>query len=733
MDRKKKQLDPDFISLLLLLFLGLLAYSNSFLASFHYDDITRIVQNDAILDIGNLRQIYSYCPERFLVYLTLALNYRLSGFDTTSYHIINFFIHYFATIFLYFFCLEIWKTPALKANDQKFPLHVMAFLVAGIFCLHPLQTESVTYIIQRAESMAGMFYWGAMLFYMKARLSASSRTAIGYYLATLLCGLGAAFSKETAITLPIMIVALEVLFFETSIRDVAKNKIIFALFIPIGIAIAYKLAAVVQRDFYYDPDIPYTRTQYFLTQFSVLLTYLRLFFWPANQNLDYDYPVATSFIDFRTVSAFAVLLLFLTLAIICRRKYRCLSFGIIGFFVTLAPTSSVIPIKDLIYEHRMYLAVGFLAMAAVEVVWRLVCREKAPVSALSRVGALTGIALTLLLLSAVTYSRNNVWFTDLTLWRDVVAKSPGKTRPHLNYGMALYKYSFGDLKNAKKEFEIARELCPTCPMPYHNLAFILWKEGDYQGAVRLYQQALQRDPAYEDSLYQLGRLYKNLGQWEDARKQLERLIGLSPGFRFIQAYLDLIEVYQATDLPQEAAELASVISRMPDGLPHIDYHRGLAYFKLYDYQKAEQYLAEAATKDTASSIRVSANLLLAQIYYEENNYQKSEEAFLRVLDDNAWSVTAHYNLALLLERKGRLAEAREHLEKILVVDPFCIDAAVQLVGIYDRLGDAVRRTDMLIKLLGLRPTSREYFYLKAHENADFRNTLRTYSQKFLLL
>ncbi|PNV85139.1 MAG: hypothetical protein C0610_13360, partial [Desulfobacteraceae bacterium] len=205
MQRIFRRIDPDLILVLTLLVFGLVAYSNSFTGSFQYDDRLHILRNEAFTDLANVSKIYHYGKERFLPYLTLAFNYKISKFDPISYHTFNFFIHYVAAIFLYFLFLEICKTPAIKGLQLNIPQRLGAFLAASIFFLHPLQTESVTYIIQRSESMAGMFYLATLFFYLKARGAGAWRDLWGYGLLAGISALCAAFSKETAMTLPAMV------------------------------------------------------------------------------------------------------------------------------------------------------------------------------------------------------------------------------------------------------------------------------------------------------------------------------------------------------------------------------------------------------------------------------------------------------------------------------------------------------------------------------------------------
>ena len=382
MKKNSRGVDPDLISILALLAFGLVAYSNSFTAAFQYDDFHHILRNEAFFDLTDLSRIFHYGKGRFLPYLTLAFNYRISKFDPISYHTFNFFIHYVAAIFLYFLFLEICKTPAMQGLQLNRPQRLGAFLAASIFFLHPLQTESVTYIIQRAESMAGMFYLATLFFYLKARRAGARRDLCGY---GLLAGISAscpAFSKETSVTLPALILVVEIFFFDTSIKDLLGKKIFWLLMTPAAIFLLLKLQPLIRTGFFYDPGpgLSFTRKQYLLTQFSVLITYLQLFFWPANQNVDWDYPLATSLLSLQTFPSFLLLLLLVILAFFAYGRLRLVSLGILAFFITLAPTSSIIPLRDVIFEHRMYLAVAFLAMACVQLCSHVFARigERSP-------------------------------------------------------------------------------------------------------------------------------------------------------------------------------------------------------------------------------------------------------------------------------------------------------------------------------------------------------------------
>ena len=460
----------------------------------------------------------------------------------------------------------------------------------------------------------------------------------------------------------------------------------------------------------------------------MLLTYLRLFFWPAGQNIDWDYPLATNVLALKTVSSFLFLLVLLVLGFLAYRRVRLISLGIIAFFITLAPTSSIIPLRDVIFEHRMYLAVAFLAMGCVhayscglEGIRKISRRRYA-------VGIFSSIILLLPLLSGLTYARNEVWLSELSLWADAVKKSPNKARAHNNYGKGLYALKNRVNEKAKREFETAIQLSPGWAKPYHNRAVCYFQEGDYDQAIALDLEAIKRKSDYKNALYQLGRSYSKLNQWDRARVYLERLTGMSPGSRYVSAYVDLLEVYLKLGLEDNALNVASKMRQLPDGVMPLDYYRGLAFYKLNQMETAKSYFVKQTEQEAK---RLSSYLMLGEIHYLEKEYQQAEIAFRKALEQYKWSAHAHYNLAIILEHRGRFHEASEHLEKVLAVDPFSIDTSARLVSIYNRLGNASKRSERLRKLLGLKPSSMEYTYLRANQRQDLPQMLRDYEEKFL--
>jgi tetratricopeptide (TPR) repeat protein len=726
--RLSECISSDLTYLLSLLVLGLIAYENSFSASFYLDDLRHIIQNKAIVDLSNIGAILSYSRQQFLPYLTLAINFEIGGLDPLGYHIFNFFIHYTAAIFLYFLCLETWNTPAMQDSPPKFSKQLTAFITAGIFLLHPLQTESVTYVIQRSESMAGMFYLAALYFYVRARMEGKSNIAQGYFLLAGVAAFCSAFSKATAVTLPVMIVTYELFFFKTSFRDLLHRKMVLILFIPAGLVVSHVLKPLIEKGFFYDPGLTLTRKQYILTQLSVLLTYLRLYLWPAGQNIDWDYPLAGQLFAPNTIASFLLLLVLIVLGVLAYRRFRLVSFAIVGFFITLAPTSSIIPLRDVIFEHRMYLAVAFLTMGLVQLLlWSLarVGEISRPTQGISFAAVIVALMVGL---TSITHARNEVWVSNLSLWKDAVQKSPNKARPHNNYGRALYMLGMRMTEAAKKEFEIAKQLMPHWAVPWHNLAMVYFKEGDYQRAIASDLQAIKRKANYQPALYQLGRSYMELELWEDARIYLEQLIKLNLGYRYLTSYVDLLRVYQRLGLHDKALGLADVITKWPDEVPLVDFYRGMAFYRLDDFNRAKIYFIRETERKSG---RTPSLMMLGQIHYLEEENEQAVEIFRKVLEGNPSSPGAHYNIAVILAKDERWQEALDHLEHAKAVDPFSLDISLQLVKCYGHLGYAEKQLELVRKVLAIRPNSEEYSFLQANIEHGLDKTVQGFAEKFL--
>lgn len=246
----------------------------------------------------------------------------------------------------------------LKLNLSNLQSYFFSLTVSLLFILHPIQTQAVTYISQRFASLAALFAFSSIYCYLQYRNKSSS----AYYIGSLLFALLAFKTKENTATLPLIIIMLEWLVFRPSNRH---KKIIIAVipyFFLLSVIVfsfvnAKKPVAELVNDIIGKSVETSTisRTTYLMTQFRVITTYLRLLLLPIRQSIDYYYPLSKSFFEGKTFLCFLLLLCLLIISIIIRKKYTAISVGMLWFFIFLIVESSIIPIADVIFEHRLYL------------------------------------------------------------------------------------------------------------------------------------------------------------------------------------------------------------------------------------------------------------------------------------------------------------------------------------------------------------------------------------------
>jgi hypothetical protein len=386
------------LSSILIATVAVIIYSNSFYASFHFDDTPAIVENYAIHRF-DLKEIFS-TSSRPVLDLTFALNYYFGKLNVFGYHLVNLMLHIANGVMLYFILL--WtinqksrgqraEGKEQRANNKSLhaPCSLLHFndsinfripLYASlIFIAHPIQTQAVTYIVSRSSVLATTFYLLAMLLFIKgfqanptnSRNSMNSRNLyfIGAFLSSCL-GMG---TKQEAATLPLILLIYDFYFISDGEWKRLKGhyKVHLAMFSTLAGVLYLSFSGLkTYISFDYAKGVPMpqegtiTSFQYFLTQLHVIPYYIKLLFIPANLNLDYDWPITRN-IDFTTALFFVLLTSIIVIAIKLFRRAKLISFGIIWFFVTLSVTSSFIVIYDVIFEHRLYLpSIGFATVMA---------------------------------------------------------------------------------------------------------------------------------------------------------------------------------------------------------------------------------------------------------------------------------------------------------------------------------------------------------------------------------
>ncbi len=520
------------VHIILIVSLGFLVYSNTLHAPFQFDDQANIVDNTAIRsfevfrDPLKIKELDSpvnakvLFGTRYVGFLTFALNYRLHGLDVFGYHVVNIAIHIINALLVYWLIRLSFRTPFFKGSifdadaapaANKNLVGIIALFSSLLFVAHPLQTQAVTYIVQRLTSLATLFFLLSLTLYIRARLSESVAACYGIYCASIVSASLAMLTKEISITLPVIIGLYEFMFFKGKMG----KRFLFLLpafltVLIIPFAMITVNSAIADLDtataFRIAGSKSISQWEYLLTQFRVIVTYIRLMFPPVVQNLDYDYPIYRSFFDMEIVLSVLFLLSLFGFGIYLLRRssrlnmrnnhiLRLSAFGIFWFFITLSVESSIIPIHDVIFEHRVYLpSVGFFtAIVALIISARIFLLNKLVILKKALVPVL---AVIVLILSGAAYVRNTIWQDEIKLWEDVVKKSPNKARVHYNLGVIYDKK--GRIYEAIEEYLEVIKLSPNHADAYNNLGAAYAKTGHPDKAVEKFYIAAKLRPEDAD-------------------------------------------------------------------------------------------------------------------------------------------------------------------------------------------------------------------------------------------
>jgi tetratricopeptide (TPR) repeat protein len=562
-----------WLALLLPLALAAVAYARVLHGEFVFDDLLTGPASPAAQDLsaaaaGAWRSFWS--GGRPVTDLTFALNRRLGGPDPWGYHLVNVGLHLATAVLLWRLAsVVLERAGAARAGWQ-------AVVVAGLWVVHPLGSQAVSYVTQRSEVLASGLMAAALLAFLRAERegrTARGGAALGLGLVALWLALG---SKATAVTTP----ALWVLVawaapVQPATRSVTGWRIrAAALLAPAGLALAHSLgvlrslAPAGNAGFELSGLDPWS---YFLTQLRVVVTYARLVLWPAGQSVDWNLAPSRSLLE-PAVLASGTLLMALAggavaLVLLGRRRAdadgaaaRVAGLGVLWFLVALAPTSSVVPVADLLVEHRAYLASWGLVLALVAAGERMAARVRWRHAGLAA-GAATLAAW--LVLAGALHARNAVWESALALWSDATAGGRGTARAYV--GMGVARAALGDLQGAVDAYGEAYRRSRGRPLDeahaLHNTGVVLTQAGDLETAERVLRGAVERAPKGAEMAYALAYVLWRRGDGRGAERSVERALALQPGHGPATHLLGLLrleagQVEAATALLQEAARLA---------------------------------------------------------------------------------------------------------------------------------------------------------------------------------
>ena len=509
-----------FLLAVVLVLATLAAYTNSFTAPFIYDDHYWLVYSPPV---GNQSEALHNAPwtMRPLWHRSLALNYAFGGLDVRGYHLVNLGINLAAGLLV----LGHVHRTILRWNRHGtvgIPAAEIGFAVALLWLVHPLQTQSVTYIVQRGEAIMGMFLF--LCLYCLNRAADSSRGAAWYLAAVAACVLGLA-SKEVMVAAPPVALLYDRAFLAPSWSGLIRRRgwfhaVLFASAGGLILASWGGISGGSTAGFGYQHVTPLA---YLASQPGVILHYLKLAFWPHPLCFDYLWPAAASPAEIWPPAA-AVAGLVVASCIAWRRQ-RWVGFLGASFFLVLAPTSSVMPIADLAVEHRMYVPLAPVVILTVLSVYGLT-RWLLHSSGIRQFAWLATLASVAALLLVLTRQRNEQYREPLRLWAGVLEIVPHNYRAHTAMG-DLYGQE-GDRVRQRYHYEQAIVYRPNFAPLHLNLGSVLSREGNIERALECNLRALELRPTYVDALINCGRLLMLQDRWDEALDYCRRALEIRP-------------------------------------------------------------------------------------------------------------------------------------------------------------------------------------------------------------
>jgi len=620
----------------------LLAYSNSFNGPFIFDDAGSIPDNPHIEDLWPLTEAMKAPPQetvagRPILALSLALTYRFCGLDVRGYHVVNLAIHILASLVLMGIIRRTLLTDRLKGRFGALAT-ALALACALLWCLHPLNTQAVTYIIQRAESLMGLLY--LLTLYCFLRGATGRRKGFWFLGSVLCCSLGMG-TKEVMVSAPIVVLLFDRTFLAGSVRKALSRRwpayavlaatwLILAAIVrtsPRSVSAGFGLQVISALD-------------YAKTQFQVILHYLRLAFFPIGQSFDYSgWRIPVGLWDLWLPAAVVLGLVAVTIAGLIRRW----AWGFMGawFFAVLSPTSSFLPLADVAFEHRMYLPLA--AVIAATVVGIYMAAERVPIKRRKLVlcVAVSLVVAAAVMLAGLTFQRNRAYASELSIWLDTADKRPDNHRAQTNIGLAYA--ARGRLAIAIKHYDASLALRDDDPDSYVNRGVALARSGqadralaDFNEALRLNLPKLERyvregreippnlRKKYSSVYNNRGVIYKNKGMIDRAVRDYDRAIELNP--LDANAYCNRAIAYQVRgEHERSLADLEQSIAIDPSNAPAYD-AMGVAYWNMGQSRKAAQQFQIAVDLDPDEESYRSHLATAVQVLVERKDRLNSASA-----------------------------------------------------------------------------------------------------------
>jgi tetratricopeptide (TPR) repeat protein len=666
----------------------LATYWNSLRVPFFFDDPVAITENPTIRNLTKLSAVLSPplngsgATGRPVVNLSLAVNYAIGGTSPTGYHVTNIVLHALAALALFGVIRRTLRRPSLRERFGAASLP-LAFGAALLWSLHPLQTESVTCVIQRTEVLVGLFY--LLTLYLFIRAIDEPKKKRWAVLAIGACFTGMA-SKEVMVSAPLMILLYDRTFAAGSFAEAWRMRRRFYL----GLGASWLLLGFMvlslggARGEVAGLGVgPITWWSYALKQCEAILLYLRLTGWPQPLVVFYGIGVVTNPAD--VWLEFVLLSALVAAAVVALWRSPMLGFLGMWFFAILAPSSSVVPlVSQTVAEHRMYLPLVAPLVLAVAGAYGWAGRRSLPL-----------VGLAALACAAVSIARNNDYRSELSIWNDTVAKVPNNERARIN--LAIAYQAAGRDNDALEQLKETLRLVPNQPEALNNLASLLLQHNRAAEAVEPSAVAVRVKPKFGEAHNNLGTALVQTGRLAEGLQHLEIAVQLRPDLA--EPHCNYAGALIESQRIDEGIREAEIATRLNPRLALAHFYLALGLLRQNQFDRARPEL-EAAVRIQPNY--ADAHLNLGSICYQAGDLPKAIFHFEAAVRANP-SADGHYNLASAYFRSGRADDAIAHYREAIRLQPDYAEAYFNLGLLLAQSAHRTEAIEAFENMLRLRP------------------------------
>jgi len=715
------------ITVPLLLLLVAISYVNTLYSPFVLDDIHSFIEEPNVYvrdfsfeSFSKLSQTF-FGKARIIPMVTFSINHALAKGQMPIYHITNIVIHLLVTLVVYWFVSTLLRTPVGSSTLRGIPVILYSLFVAALWSLNPVQTNAVTYVVQRMTSISALFYILTLIFYVKGRLASTGKERIMFYVCSAVMTVCAFLSKENSYILPAAILLVEWVFISPDIFSKIFLKIrwyhwliLVLLALIILPLLENRWSSIVNTENFR----PFTWQERLLTQARVVIHYISLLLLPLPGRLNFDYDFSLSTSIFSPITTFFCIIL-IGLVLIWsfqrRKQYPLIVFGIFWYFLNLLIESSVIPL-ELVFEHRLYLpSVGFFisCLAALDLFVAQMKKKHSPFE-VEQIFVLV-MVITVSFFSIFTTVRNNVWRDSYSLYSDAAKKSPEKPRTHLNLGVAMGRdenLERDSIKEFEKVIALGKPKKENYLMAVNNIISAYGSLGEFEEAIAQGEKYLADAPdyvfgsGYPKLMSNLAYSYSKTGQYGLAMQALAS--GMSKEYRKLNGYLVnamVTVLFEAYDDEEYRGKLELTEE---DGNKDLSVRLRMARLltDLRDYPKANDFLGPVIEKYPEHEVARELNEIL-QDHLAKN---KIQEGLMNIKNHPPYNTSLIYKTAIDLSDfvlkyysplrfgVGWLLEKAEHASQ--PNDPFVLWYRIKW---YMKSGDKNKLVQELEEAVKLQP------------------------------